>query len=168
MGVTIHFEGRLNLQNYLGLISLATNFAFANNMKYFLFEEENKTLERVEDEEDWDYIGPVKGIKIQPDIDCDPLLEFDNNYYIQEYCKTQFTDIETNLKIVNFLKEIKPLFEPFTVFDEGEYWDTGDIDLLQQHIDSCFTAINEAKVENINLSGPFRLADGRIVDLMEN
>ena len=90
MSVTIHFEGRLNSQNYLGLISLATNFAIANNMKYFLFEEENKTLERVKDEEDWDYIGTVKGIKIQPDIDCDPLLlEFDNNYYyIQEYCKT--------------------------------------------------------------------------------
>lgn len=138
-------------------------------MEHSVFEEQNKTLERVKDEKDWDYVGPVTGIRIQPHVNCDPLLlEFDDNYYIQEYCKTQFSPLETHVKIVDFLHVIQPLFEHLIIFDEGEYWETRNIVLLQQHIDNCFIAMDEAKAGNKNLSGPCRLDDGRIVDLMED
>ncbi len=52
--------------------------------------------------------------------------------------------------------------------DDGEYWETTDINLLQQHIDNCFKAIEEMKQEDATMNGPYRLENGRIIDLMQN
>ena len=44
------------------------------------------TLTRVRDEQDWDYVGPVKGVVISTDEDCDHVrLEFDSDLYAQEF-----------------------------------------------------------------------------------
>ncbi len=138
-------------------------------MTYTTFEEDNKKLERVKNENDWDYEGPTKGIKIQPDVDCEPLnLEFDKDNYIQEYCKTQFCDNRVHIKIIEFFKHIEPFFKAFSVIDEGEYWETESIELLEEHIDNCFKAMKEAKEEDNNIQGPFLTSSGRIIDLMEN
>jgi hypothetical protein len=170
MGVTIHFEGQLSTPENLGkLIEIATNFAVENGLDYFLFEEDNKPLQRVKDEQDWDYEGPTKGIQIQPDINSDPLiLEFDENVYLQEYCKTQFASVNTHIIVIDLLRKVEPFFKNLAVVDEGEYWETSDVVNLQQHIDNCFRAIEDAKKEKATLKGPFRLSNGRIVDLLEN
>jgi hypothetical protein len=170
MGVTIHFEGQLSLSNdFDKVIETAKTFAESNGLEYFLFQEENKLLQRVKDEQDWDYDGPTKGIQIQPDESNDPLiLEFDENLYLQEYCKTQFADISVHILIIDLLRQIQPFFATLIVEDEGEYWGTSDINILQRHLDNCFRAIEDAKNENSKLEGPFRLQNGRIVDLMEN
>ncbi len=169
MGVTIHFEGKLKSDlDFDQVIVKAKEFALANNMPYELFSEPYKKLERVKDEQNWDYEGPVRGIKIQPDPDSDPLwLEFDKNNYVAEFCKTQFAGIEIHLKLISFLREIEPLFAELEVTDEGEYWETNDIVLLQKRLDDYFKAAEELKAENPKIDGPFRLKDGRIVDLME-
>ena len=134
-------------------------------MDYQIFEEPDKLLQRVKNEKDWDYQGITRGIKIQPDVNSDPLwLEFDIDYYIQEYCKTQFVDIDVHVKIIELLKKIEPYFQVLIVDDEGEYWNTGDIQLLQNNLDNCFRAIEVAKSENPNLSGPYRIKGERIVD----
>ena len=169
MGVTIHFEGQLSSPEYFDkIIETAKGFAESNELDYFLFKEDNKLLQRVKDEQDWDYEGPTKGIQIQPDENSDPLiLEFDENSYLQDYCKTQFADVSVHILVISLLKEIEPYFDSLSVFDEGEYWETSDINNLQQHIDNCFQAIEDAKKENATLEGPFRLNNGRIVDLIE-
>jgi hypothetical protein len=136
MGVTIHFEGQLTCDdNYNKLIEVAKVFAEENDFQYFLFQEKNKLLQRVRDEKDWDYLGSTKGIQLQPDENCDPLiLEFDETLYLQEYCKTQFTDISVHILIIDLLRQIQHFFKSITIEDEGEYWETSDINILQQHI----------------------------------
>lgn len=169
MGVTIHFEGQLKSDNdFDNVMTKAKTFAQTNNMPYSFFTEPLKKLGRVKDEQDWDYQGPTKGIKIQPDESSDPLwLEFDKDNYIQEYCKTQFAGIDTHLQIISLLKEIQPHFIDLQVTDEGEYWETGDRELLQDCLDNYFDEAEKVKTENPKLNGPYRLKDGRIIDLME-
>lgn len=168
MGITIHFEGKLKSESdFDKVMTIAEDFARINQMPFSFFEESEKLLQRVKDEEDWDYIGKTKGINIQPDENTDPLLlEFDKDNYIQEYCKTQFADVEIHIKIIEFLRNIEPYFDKLTIDDEGEYWETNDNELLIEHIDNCFIAIEDAKKENPNLNGPYRVENGRIVDLM--
>ncbi|HEX8315515.1 MAG TPA: hypothetical protein VF609_11005 [Flavisolibacter sp.] len=170
MGVTIHFEGQLlSAEAFDKAIETAKGFAENNGLEYFLFKEDNKLLQRVKNEQDWDYEGPTKGIHIQPDESSDPfILEFDKDYYLQEYCKTQFADISVHILIIDLLRQIVPFFKSFNVEDEGEYWETSDINLLQQHIDNCFKVIEEMKQEDATMDGPYRLENGRILDLMQD
>lgn len=169
MGVTIHFEGRLISDNaFQEVMAISKQFAESNDMEYSFIREDNKILYRVKDEKDWNYEGLTKGIKIQPSPDSDPLwLEFDKDNYVQDFCKTQFADIQVHLQIIELFRLLEGRFETFFVEDEGEYWETRNIELLQKHINACFAAIDEATSENKDLTGPFRLEDGRIVDLME-
>lgn len=137
--------------------------------EYFAFKEDHKLLERVKAEKDWNYEGSTKGLQLQPDLNSDPLiLEFDNDLYVQEFCKTQFADISTHILIIDLLKNIQPYFDSLIVEDEGEYWETYDINLLRKHIDNFTRASEEMKKENSKMSGPFRLKNGRIIDLMED
>jgi hypothetical protein len=168
MGVTIHFEGKLKSENcFQKVIDIAKQFALSNDLTFADFQEETKLLERVKDQKDWDYQGPTKGLCIQPDDNSDPFnLEFDKDLYIQEYCKTQFADISVHILIIDLLRQIEPYFENLNVDDEGEYWNTSDTTLLQKHFDNCLRVMEEAKQENQTLEGPFRLDNGRIIDLM--
>jgi len=169
MGVTIHFEGYLKSDNdFKDIMFKAKNFALTNNLPYESFSEQLKKLDRVRNEQDCIYEGSTKGIKILPDENSEPLwLEFDKENYIQEYCKTQFAGIEVHLKIIALLKEIQQHFIELQVTDEGEYWDTNDKFLLQECFNNYFDAAEKAISENQKLKGPFKLQDGRIIDLME-
>ena len=168
MGVTIHFEGQLHSEAaYELLIGLAIDFADAHTMPYKLFAETEKHLTRVKDEAEWDYQGPVKGIKIQPNDNTDPLwLEFDEDLYVQDFCKTQFADSQTHVSIIELLELLQPCFKKLLVEDEGCFWDTHDLSELQQNMNDCFQAIEGAKAGNPDLQGPFRAKNGRIIDLM--
>jgi hypothetical protein len=170
MGVTIHFEGQLKSPLYYSdVLKMIETFAQLNNMNYEFFDNAEKTLLRVKNEDKWDYHGPTKGIKIQPHVNSDPLwIEFDKDYYIQDFCKTQFVDQEIHIKIIELLKSIEPFFENLLVTDEGEYWSTNDLDVLKKQVEICFKAMEDAKQENPKLSGPYRVSDGRIVDFLED
>lgn len=170
MGVTINFKGQLSSKNdYDKIIKVAQEYADNHKMPYSYFEEKNKLLLRVKDEKDWDYQGLTRGIRIQPHINSDPLnLEFDKDFIIQEYCKTQFSGIETHINVIEILRLIEPYFDWLDVNDEGEFWETNNPEITQNLIDKCFVMIEKEKQEKKNLSGPYRIADGRIVDLMED
>lgn len=170
MGVTIHFEGQLKSDiDFEKVMNKAKDFAVKNNMPYDCFYVPLKKLERVKNEQDWDYEGPTKGIRIQPNENSDPLwIEFDKDNYIQEYCKTQFAGIDIHIKIISLLKEIKPNFIDLSVTDEGEFWDTEDKYFLQTCLNNYHDAAEKAKSKNPKLKGPYRLEDGRIIDLMED
>ena len=168
MGVTIHFEGQLkSTADYDKVMMTAKTFAESNTMAFSFFETPNKLLQRVKDEEDWDYVGATKGIIIQPHETCDPLiLEFDANNYIQEYCKTQFADIIIHSKVIGLLRQIEDCFIDLQVTDEGAFWETENVELLSAHFNDCFLEIEEAMKENPKLNGPYRVEDDRIIDLM--
>lgn len=169
MGVTIHFEGKLKSEIDLEMVvKISTDYAKQNNMEYLIFDEPYRILQRVKNEREWDYKGPTRGIKIIPDINTDPLwIEFDKDYYVQEFCKTQFAESKIHIKIIELLKRLEPFFHELIVDDEGEYWDTENTETLQEHLDNCFSAIEDAKCRNPNLSGPYRVEGERIVDLIE-
>jgi hypothetical protein len=52
------------------------------------------------------------------------------------------------------------------VNDEGEYWETNDIRILQEHIDNCNRVMEEQKTKNPKMNGPYRMSNGRIFDLL--
>ena len=170
MGVTIHFEGKLKSEeDFNKVMEIATNFAVSNNMTHNYFEDENKILGRVKDEEEWEYEGPTKGLFIQPDDNTEYLnLEFDKDLYVQEFCKTQFADPSVHILIVDLLRQIQPHFEKLNVEDEGEYWETSDLIKLQANMDACFEMMEEAREENKDLIGPILTEHGRIIDLMDD
>lgn len=167
MGVTIHFEGRLrSSQDFDKVIGLGLEFATRKSSEIIKLDSPKKLLQRVRKDDVWDYEGEVRGIQFQPHVNSDPIiLEFDTNMFIQEYCKTQFADVATHMEIVGFLRDIEPYFEDLQVTDEGEFWETSDIKMLQQKFEDFFIARDNAIKENPRLKGPFRV-QGRIIDLM--
>lgn len=169
MGVTVHFEGRLKTSNdFEKVIDIGRNLAMRKNAEIINLDSDNKILHRVKDEKEWDYEGKVRGIQFLVHENSDPIfLEFDKDFYIQEYCKTQFAGISTHIELIQLLRDIEPFFEELIVIDEGEFWETSDINILEQKFEDFFRAAEQAVQENPKLKGPFRLGDGRIVDLME-
>jgi hypothetical protein len=170
MGVTIHFEGRLKTnEDFDAVMKRAREFANEHSSGIVSLDSDRKLLKRVKDEKDWDYEGAVRGIQIQPHENSDPLiLEFGKDLYIQEYCKTQFAGVQVHISIVEFLRSIEPFFEKLSVVDEGEFWDTNDIKIVEGKFKDFFAAFESAIRENPKLKGPFRMRDGRIVDLMHD
>ena len=168
MGVTIHFEGQLDDEAaYRRLIDVATACAQKQGWLTEPIESEQKTLLRVRDEEDWDYCGPVKGVLIYPHEDWDPVrLEFDRDFYIQEFTKTQFAGAPVHLRVLEFLTAIKPFFSKFRVEDEGEYWETGDVQVLMEHMNRVQHVIDAELRKNPSARMKVKEPDGRIIDLI--
>lgn len=169
MGVTVHFEGSLRDEDaYLAAIASARQFAEQLQWPMEVINEDETILQRVRDEEKWDYVGPVKGLAIQPHENSDPLrLEFERSLYVQEYIKTQFAPLQTHIDVIRLLKTLSPYFRHLEVDDEGEYFETENVSLLEAHFSDFFHAFNEQIKENARLYGPVRIRGGRIVDLME-
>ncbi len=125
-------------------------------------------LLRVRDGEDWNYVGPVRGIVLYPHADCDPVrLEFDRDLYIQEFTKTQFAGVQTHLSVLELLKAIEPFFQNLKVEDEGEYWETEDIQLLAEHLSSVQKVIESELQKNPSTQAKFKTPSGRILDLYD-
>lgn len=168
MGVTIHFEGKAKSNEDIdSVISLARNYAISNNMPFQSVNLPNTVLSRIINEKDAPYEGPVRGIKIEPHFNCEQLIfEFGNDLFMQNYCKTQFAPIEVHISIIKLLKTISLHFSTLSVFDEGQYWETGSTDILQKEMDYCFDQMEKIKNEDSTVKGPFRSDKGRIIDLM--
>jgi hypothetical protein len=167
MGVTIHFEGQLkNEVAYQQLLEEVSSIAKAEGWSSEAIESRVTTLSRVRDEQDWDYVGPVKGIVISIAEDCDPVrLEFDRDLYVQEFAKTQFAGVEAHLKVLELLKALRPFFHDLKV-DEGEYWETGNLRGLTEHMNRAQKAI-EAELEKYSHGRmKVKTPSGRIMDLV--
>ncbi len=167
MGVTIHFEGRLrSAADYDAVIDKGIALAKKLNSQVIQLDCPNKELQRVKGDAVCDYYGPVRGIRFQPHEYSDPLiLEFDSGNFIQEFCKTQFAGLGTHVEIISFLKSVAPHFEMLKVVDEGQLWETNDVENLDAKFEKNFALIEKARQENPKLNGPYRLGD-RIIDLM--
>lgn len=178
MGITIHFEGKLKSEDaFRALIHSAKALSIEFMWPYTEISEKEAKLTRFQrndeaeddgDDEELEYLGPTRGIEIRPVQSCEPFrLEFDKDLVVQEYTKTQFAPIEVHVLLANFLKDNAGHFEFLRVFDEGEYFETGDSLLLQKHRDACQKMLDEHLRKNANGRGPVRLPSGRIADIVE-
>jgi len=170
LGVTIHFEGQLfNEAAFSALLETTSTFARQNGWPTEPLKSKNAKLLRVRDEVDWDYCGPVKGIRIFPHDDCDPIrLEFDSDLYIQDYTKTQFAGATIHLKVLELLALIQPFFSTFSVKDEGEYWETRNLTVLVEHMNSTQQVIEDMLREDPSAAMKVKTPEGRIIDLIQS
>ena len=168
MGITVHFEGKLKGgEAFQSALSSAIHFCEEHGWPYERIDHQNATLKRVRDEQDWDYEGPVQGIQIQPHENSEPIrLEFDRDLYIQDYTKTQFAPVDIHVLIVELLQRLRPYFAHLEVVDEGEFFETGNLDTLKNHINRCFEVLDEYFVQSEKYYGPIRLENKRMVDVM--
>jgi hypothetical protein len=74
MGVTIHIDGKLlGASEYDALLHQVREFASSHRWPMEEIHEARRFLERVRNEQDWDYIGLTKGIVVYPHDDAEPL-----------------------------------------------------------------------------------------------
>jgi hypothetical protein len=169
MGVTIHFEGKLKDEASFNRIMItAKAFADAQGWPYEEISNQETTLQRVRGEEDWDYVGPTRGIEIQPHKNSEPLrLEFDEDLYVQEFIKTQFAPQEIHILISKLFHSVASEFSVLEIDDEAEYFETGDESILEHHRKRFFDALDEYLAQEDKYYGPVVLESGRIIDVME-
>ena len=168
MGVTIHFEGKLNDEGaYEELLTSVSAIARMQSWLTESIDPVQKALPRVRDEQNWDYTGLVKGIIVYMHEDCDPVrLEFDSELYIQEFTKTQFAGLECHVKVIDLLKAIRPFFRELTVEDEGEFWKTNNRAILAAHLNRSRKAIEEELRKTPSAQMKAKTPEGRIMDLL--
>lgn len=168
MGITVHFEGRLKeSDSFDRCVRILTKYIDKNSWDYSEIVEKERSLSRIKDDKEWDYFGKTKGIVIHPHPNTDPFnFEIDEDLYIQEYCKTQFAPVGIHIEIISLLKSLENEFETLSIVDEGEYFESGNIDRLTELMNGCYDAIDKEKEKNPALKGPVRLKSGRIVDLI--
>jgi hypothetical protein len=105
---------------------------------------------------------PIKGIIIQPHPKSESLqfitdqqgnlrnafaMEFavnDQELTYLNFIKTQFAPVEIHIAVIKLLKYIqKKYISNLDVYDEGDYWQTGDEKILKGKIDFLNGAINQ-------------------------
>jgi hypothetical protein len=139
MGITIHYEGKLSTPGgYDRVTDIAMKFAEEHRFPFLLFGiNPDPPGQALRSPQGWPC--PIQGIYIQPDPACDPLiLEFDQELQMRKCCNTQLADISVHILVIDLLRKLQHLFESFQVRDDGKYWETRDIVLLQQKRESYF------------------------------
>ena len=170
MGVTIHYSGHLREPLAYGLlIGEVQDFAEQQSWPHRLISKSGATLERWDQTgREWTVRGDTRGIELLPHDWCEPLtLEFDREHFVQDFTKTQYAPPEIHVAIVELFQHLAPFFRDLDVSDEGEYWESGDLDRLRDMFDECFQALHDALAENPEARGPIRLEGGRIADIIE-
>jgi hypothetical protein len=161
MGVTIHYDGRLILE------------------KCALFQE---WLAAQCDALHWDLVAstqrrqpsgffrrlsksatdrPVFTVSTHPD--CEPLVfDFDYDWKVANWVKTSFAPTHIHVAIIELLRGLSDCFVGFEIFDEGEYAETNDLELLEKNRAAFFKML-EAMIAK-GAEGSIKLDDGRIID----
>ena len=168
MGVTIHFEGRLrSSHDKAALVSFISQRAEEMGWPCSPINEVEVVLKRILNDQDIDYVGPVSGIEVHLHANCEPLrFEFDDQLYIQEWCKTQFAGADIHVETVDLIRSAAKFFKRLSVVDEGEYFETGDREVLQSHMDNVDEQMRSMMAKDPQLAGPVRQSSGRIADLV--
>jgi len=134
MGVTIRYEGRLRSpDSYDELAARVKQVADRHEWLFSAILAKKVHLPRIVDGEVDEYVGPLKGVVVNPHQDCEAVrFLFDATGFMQGFVKTQFCPSRIHIRIVELLRSIEDLFTVFRVVDEGAYWETGRVDMLDQ------------------------------------
>ena len=168
-GVTIHFEGTVSSNDNLSKIFyVVKDFAAKNKWTVEDASSDQGVLQRVINEENKDYKGKITGIVVRISDQCEPLyFQFGDDLLMQDFVKTQFAGPDVHIKIVELLEIIKPYFKNLNIIDEGEYWETKDREILEKHMNTVNSIINEIKENNPKAVGPIMDNNGRIIDVIQ-
>ena len=151
MGITIHFKGKLNTPDLTtSFLEEVEDIAKSMEWNYTVFPESK------------DGKPAPKGLFIQPHPNSEFLqfmvdtkghfrnavmLEYfeenkDSTFY--NSIKTQFAPIEIHIAIIKLLKYLKQKYiSNIEVWDEGDYWQTGDTKLLHEKFEFLNNKLNE-------------------------
>ena len=170
MGITIHYQGRL--KGSAALKELTARVKPVAEQREWLYKEidaKEATLIRSIDEEIVEYVGPVKGIMVLPHVESEAVrFIFDKDWYMQEFTKTQSCPVSVHVEVVELLRSVQDLFDDFKVIDEGEYWETGNTDLLERKQSFLGDQIERLKGMHPDAEGPVDIPDTRFEDRDEN
>jgi hypothetical protein len=172
MGVTIHYRGKLNDKGQLAIFcDELADIAKAMGWPSVRLDDDwtrpsNAKLEHTPAGAEISGNLGLKGIQFTPGLKAEPLSFFfdrDGNLtspinlvlitdgtldpgQAWESIKTQFVAPETHVWIIGLLKYIKKRYiSNLQVLDEGEYWETGDINILKEKM-----ALINRKIEQIS------------------
>jgi len=191
MGITISYKGKLKSPDLIkSIIEEMQDIAKSMGWEYTLLDEdlEKPNTARLEHHSDGAKIVghlPLKGINVVLHKECESLgLMFDRHGILRDplqmafshdpdqppeynFVKTQFAPADVHVTIVKLLKYLsQKYFDEFHVIDEGEYWETGDEELLKQKlqflsekIDQVAQIFDEAGDELSSSDSPESLAD---------
>lgn len=148
MGITIHYQGKINdtylIDEFMAEIKDISNEL---NWKYDLIDDDELN---------------IKGILISPLQDCESLSflfdktngilkdkiilvcnDLGDEHYKYNHTKTQFAPVTIHITIIKLLKYLKDKYlSDLIVTDEGDYWITGDAELLQSKFNFLEEMIN--------------------------
>ena len=167
MGVTIHWQGKLlGEEAYTALIRSVRKFAHERNWPVTEIEGDVKQLLRVIGEQNVDYEGPTFGVVLWPHPECEPVkLEFDEDLFTQEFCKTQFAGPKIHVAVVELLRAVAPYFAVIEVTDEGEFWGSSDEEQLARHFANINARLDELTAADPTAKSPVLLPSGRLLDI---
>ncbi len=153
MGLSIHYTGTFNKNASLSdLITEVKEVAEVHNWDYNVYEEKFP----IDNNEDETNDGKVYGISFSPSK-CEPvyicflsnyrmsnhfLLKFygdsedqpEKDYLYMLFTKTQYAGIAIHKIIIDLFRYLhkQNYFSEFNMIDEGEYWETGDEEVLER------------------------------------
>jgi hypothetical protein len=169
MGITVHYEGRARSADSVdNILAQVREYARKHGRPLQEVDDADGVLERVIDEKESNYSGRVRGIVTFPDQRAEPAeFLFGEDLFTQSYCKTQLAGVPTHVALIELLHAIASEFANLDVIDEGEYWESNDMERLSSLICGCDDALAQLQRENPDASVEVRLESGRIVDLLE-
>lgn len=177
MGITIHFKGKIkSLSDIQPLTDFVKSIADELGWKYQILGY------------NYSYQETLKGISLRPhpkserlDILFDKHRDLNNVVRIQwekedrntekwNSIKTQFVPIHIHISIVKILQFIQSRCIPnLKVIDEGRYWETGDLEGLDEQREKLNSAKNllEDGLKRIRISANIQHKDVEIADIIE-
>lgn len=134
MGLSIHYSGTIKNISLVPLLAEEVqDVCTVLHWNYHIFDDED-----------------FKGICFSPP-ECEPVfLTFDNNGILCSpvlwqlkiepittiSTKTQYAGLQTHVAVIKLLKHIEArYFCEFELIDEGDYWESGDVAVLQKQFD---------------------------------
>jgi hypothetical protein len=152
LGVTIHYKGKLDsVENIDSFCEEMEDIAKSMDWKHTVIDKFDSS-DKV----------PVKGIIIKPHKKSESLqlvtdkqgnlrnvfaLEFagdDSTLTFLNFIKTQFAPVEIHIAVIKLLKYIQQKYiSNLDVYDEGDYWQTGDENILKGKIDFLNSAMDQ-------------------------
>ncbi|QTA85008.1 hypothetical protein [Desulfonema magnum] len=162
MGLSLHYRGKLaDIQDVKAVCKTLTDIASKMNWRWVSLDEDWTKLADAKlkvTEKGAEIMGhlPLKGVSLTVDPKsesvsfffdsegnlCDPLnlIMITEGHLEPEDAwisvKTQFSSPETHIRIIGLLQYLKKHYIPdLQVFDEGEYWETGDFEILKEKMD---------------------------------
>lgn len=147
-GVTIHYSGSVeSAANARAIVDLAEKYA---------------------KNQGWKTKKVKEGIVFYPHPWCEPLnFAFENNKMKADFVKTQFAGAEVHKTIIELFREIRSMMSQLEIIDEGEYWETGNVQKLAFNIESVNVMMKNIKTQKSGVKGPRKLPNGRIIDLYQ-